>query len=92
MALNKSDLITLAKTVANADPSSKVAYSFGEDKFSYSDLNETLSLLSSIGYTLSEDQDFDKVIIKSIKNKNYNIEKIEEELLYKYDIDWTSRR
>lgn len=56
------------------------------------DLNETLSLLSSIGYTLSEDQDFDKVIIKSIKNKNYNIEKIEEELLYKYDIDWTSRR
>ena len=42
MALNKSDLITLAKTVANADPSSKVAYSFGEDKFSYSDLNETL--------------------------------------------------
>ena len=42
MALNKTDLITLAKTVANADPSSKVAYSFGEDKFSYSDLNETL--------------------------------------------------
>ena len=42
MALNKSELITLAKTVANANPSSQVAYSFGEEKFSYSDLNETL--------------------------------------------------
>lgn len=42
MALNKKDLITLAKTVANANPSSAVAYSFGEDKFSYSDLQETL--------------------------------------------------
>lgn len=42
MALNKNDLITLAKTVARANPSSKVAYSFGEEKFSYSDLNETL--------------------------------------------------
>lgn len=40
--LDKKDLITLAKTVANANPSSKVAYSFGEEKFSYSDLNETL--------------------------------------------------
>ena len=39
MALNKNDLITLAKTVANANPSSQVAYSFGEEKFSYSDLN-----------------------------------------------------
>ena len=42
MALNKNDLITLARTVANANPSSQVAYSFGEEKFSYSDLNETL--------------------------------------------------
>ena len=42
MALNRQDLITLAKTVANANPSSAVAYSFGEDKFSYSDLQETL--------------------------------------------------
>lgn len=42
MALVKSELIKLAKTVANADPSSKVAYSFGDNKFSYSDLNETL--------------------------------------------------
>ena len=42
MALNKSELITLAKTVAKANPASQVAYSFGEEKFSYSDLNETL--------------------------------------------------
>lgn len=42
MALNRNDLITLAKTVAKANPSSQVAYSFGEEKFSYSDLNETL--------------------------------------------------
>ena len=42
MALNRKDLITLAKTVANANPSSAVAYSFGEDKFSYLDLQETL--------------------------------------------------
>jgi len=42
MALNKSELIKLAKTVANANASSQVAYSFGDEKFSYSDLNETL--------------------------------------------------
>lgn len=42
MALSRKDLITLAKTAANANPSSPVAYSFGEDKFSYADLNETL--------------------------------------------------
>ena len=42
MSLNKTDLIKLAKTVANANPSSQVAYSFGEDKFSYADLNDTL--------------------------------------------------
>ena len=42
MALDKSNLIALAKTTANAKASSQVAYSFGEDKFSYSELNETL--------------------------------------------------
>lgn len=42
MALSRKDLFTLAKTVANANPSSQVAYSFGEDKFSYADLNDTL--------------------------------------------------
>ena len=40
--LTKENLITLAKTVANAKASSQVAYSFGDEKFSYSDLNETL--------------------------------------------------
>jgi hypothetical protein len=42
MALDRKNLFTLAKTVANANPSSMTAYSFGEEKFSYSDLNETL--------------------------------------------------
>lgn len=42
MSLNKTDLVKLAKVVANANPSSTTAYSFGEDKFSYSDLNDTL--------------------------------------------------
>ena len=42
MALNRTDLIKLAKTVANANPSSPVAYSFEGSNFSYADLNETL--------------------------------------------------
>ena len=42
MSLNKSDLIKFAKVVANANPASQVAYSYGEDKFSYAELNETL--------------------------------------------------
>lgn len=42
MALDKKSLIALAKTTANANPSSPVAYSFGEDKFSYNELNELL--------------------------------------------------
>lgn len=40
--LDKKNLIELAKVTAKAEPSSKVAYSFGEDSFCYSDLNETL--------------------------------------------------
>ena len=42
MALDRQNLLTLAKTLAHAKPSSQVAYSFGEDKLSYADLNETL--------------------------------------------------
>ena len=42
MALNIKDLIKLAKITANADCSAPVAYSFGEDKFSYAELNDTL--------------------------------------------------
>ena len=41
MALDRQNLITLAKTLAHAKPSSQVAYSFGEDKLSYTDLNDT---------------------------------------------------
>lgn len=42
MALNRKDLLTLAKITANANPSAPTSYSFGEEKFSYADLNETL--------------------------------------------------
>ena len=34
MSLNKSDLVKLAKVVAGANPSSQVAYSFNDEKFS----------------------------------------------------------
>ena len=40
--LDSKNLIILAKTVANANPSSTVAYSFEGKNFSYADLNETL--------------------------------------------------
>ena len=42
MALDRSNLVTLAKTTALAKPTSAVAYSFGETKYSYADLNDTL--------------------------------------------------
>ena len=42
MSLNRTDLVKLAKVVANANPSSQVAYSFNDEKFSYEDLNDTL--------------------------------------------------
>jgi hypothetical protein len=42
MALQFKDMLTLAKTVARANSSTPVAYSFGDKKFSYSELNETL--------------------------------------------------
>lgn len=42
MALNKKDLIALAKVAATADTSKPVAYSFGKDKFSAYELNDLL--------------------------------------------------
>ena len=42
MSLEKKQLITLAKTVAKANPSAAVAYSFGEKQYNYSQLDETL--------------------------------------------------
>ena len=42
MALSRKDLQTLMNTVAKASPSSQTAYTFGDEKFSYADLNETL--------------------------------------------------
>lgn len=40
--LDSKNLFELAKVTVNANPAAPVAYSFGEDKFSYSELNETL--------------------------------------------------
>ena len=42
MALDRNNLVQLMKTVAKADPSAPVAYSFNDKKFSYDELNETL--------------------------------------------------
>ena len=42
MALEKKSLITLAVQVAKANPSAAVAYSFGDKKYSYTELDETL--------------------------------------------------
>lgn len=42
MALQFDELVKLAKATAKANPSAPVAYSFGEDKLSYSAMNETL--------------------------------------------------
>ena len=42
MALEFKQLLTLAKTVAKANPSAPVAYSFGDKKYGYSELQETL--------------------------------------------------
>ena len=41
MALDRTNLITLGKTLGRAKASSPVAYSLGEDKYSYSDLDNT---------------------------------------------------
>ena len=40
--LDKKNLITLAKTVAKANPSAPTAYSYNGESFSYEQLNETL--------------------------------------------------
>jgi hypothetical protein len=42
MALEYKELVKLAKTVAKANPSAPIAYTFGEDKFSYGELQDTL--------------------------------------------------
>jgi hypothetical protein len=40
--LDRNNLFQLAKVVANANPTSTVAYSYNDNKFSYSELNDTL--------------------------------------------------
>ena len=69
MALEKSQLFTLAKTVAKADPSAPCAYSFGDEKFSYADLNDTFrNEMNELAGTYS----------KFRKNKNVIFELMEQ--------------
>ena len=42
MALKFEDMLTLAKTVAKANPNAPTAYSFGEKNYGYAEMNETL--------------------------------------------------
>lgn len=42
MALQFNDMLSLAKTVARANPSAPTAYSFGDKKFGYNELQDTL--------------------------------------------------
>ena len=42
MALKFEELLKLSKTVAKANPSAPVAYSFGDQKFGYEEMQETL--------------------------------------------------
>lgn len=42
MALDRKNLIQLAKITAGASKTAPTAYSFGEEKYSYADLNDTL--------------------------------------------------
>lgn len=44
MALKFEDMLKLAKTVAKANPNAPTAYSFGDNNYGYSELNETLRL------------------------------------------------
>ena len=41
MALDRNNILTLAKTLAKAKPSSAVAYSYDGNSYSYEALNET---------------------------------------------------
>ena len=71
MALDKKNLVQLAKTVAKADPSAPTSYSFNGETFSYETLNETLRReFNELASTYSLYRD----------NKNLIFEVIEETL------------
>ena len=42
MALEFNQLVQLAKTVAKANPSAPTAYAFGDKKFGYGEMQDTL--------------------------------------------------
>ena len=67
MALDRNNLVQLAKTVAKADPSASVSYSFNNENFTYAQLNETLrrefnELAGTYSYT-------DTVTIEEVKEE-----------------------
>ena len=52
MSLDKNELLKLMKLAANADKTSPVAYAYGEEKFSYTELNEAVrNELAELGGT-----------------------------------------
>ena len=69
MALEFNQLVTLARTVAKSDSSAPVAYSFGDKKFSYSEMNETLrSELRELAGTYSLYRENKNTIFALIEN------------------------
>ena len=59
-----------------------------EDKSSYK-INETNKVLGSAGYTLSTSKDFDLILRYFIMNKDYNFQKINEQLYIMTENDLT---
>lgn len=69
MALKFEELQQLMKTVALANPSAPTAYTFGDDKFSYADLDDTLRTeLNELAGTYSLYRDNKNTIFKLIEN------------------------
>lgn len=67
--LDKKNLFELARTVANANSKAAVAYSFGDKKFSYSELNDTLRKeLNEIAGTYSLYRENKNTIFALIEN------------------------
>lgn len=67
--LDKKNLFELAKVAAKANPSAPVAYSFGEDKFSYTELNETLRKeLNAYAATPAEYRENKNIIFSLMEN------------------------
>ena len=82
MALDRNNLVMLAKTVAKADPSAPVSYSFNGESFTYEQLNETLR---------REFNEYASTYALYRENKNLIFSLIEETLYFFYFIFWNKR-